>query len=83
MASITLTIPNAVTQRVLDGFCKNQGYAATLENGTPNPETQQQFMKRKIVEYVKTAVKASELETARNAAATTANDSVDKDIVLT
>lgn len=83
MASITFTIPNAVSQRVLDGFCKNQGYSATLENGSPNPETQQAFLKRKVVEYVKQAVKASELETARNAAATSAADSVDKDIVIT
>lgn len=82
MASITLTIPNAIVPRVLNGFCSNQGYTPILEDGQPNPKTQQQFIKRKIMEYVKNAVRADEIEKARNLAATNAGTSADTDIVL-
>jgi len=82
MASITITIPDAIASRVVNGFAIHYGYAAILQDGTPNPETKTQFAKRKLIELIKQAVKASEIQTAANAAATTAADSVDTDIVL-
>ena len=83
MANITLTIPAGTTQRVLDGFAKSQGYASLLPDGSTNPETKTQFIKRKLKEYVMKAVRDAEMEDAINIAATAAATSVDTDIVIT
>lgn len=83
MASITITIPDQIAQRVLNGFCTHYGYLATLDNGDPNPETKLQFAKRKLIEYIKAGVEVTEVQAARNSAATTAKASIDLDIVLT
>ena len=83
MTTVTITIPTATTQRVLDGFCQKYGYASTLEGGEPNPETKAQFVKRKIIEIVKKAVRDAEIENAVNVAAGTAGTSVDTDILIT
>jgi hypothetical protein len=82
MATITITIPDAVAPRVLNGFSSHYGYAPVLDNGSLNPETKAQFAKRKLIELIKQAVRESEMETARNVAATTAAASVDDDIIL-
>lgn len=82
MAQITITIPDAVATRVIDGFCKRYNYPPTLEDGTPNPETKAQFAKRKVLEFIKRAVQEAEVEDARNAAAEEASASVENDIVL-
>ena len=82
MATITITIPAATTQRVLDGFCKRYGYSATMEGGAPNPETQAQFAKRKLIEHIKKAIRDQEIEDAINVAAGMAGTSVDTDILL-
>jgi len=82
MAQITITIPDAIAPRVLNGFAKRYNYPITLEDGSPNPETKAQFAKRKVVEYIKHAVREAEIEQARNDAATTAGASVDTDIQL-
>jgi len=82
MTTITLTIPNPVTARVLDGFASHYGYKTILMDGSPNPETKGQFAKRKLLEIIKEAVRAAEIETARNAAAELAATSVDTDIEL-
>lgn len=83
MAQITINIPNAIVPRVLEGFCSNQGYSPILDSGEPNPETQTQFVKRKIIEYVKNAVRADEIEKARNIAATKASQEAESGILLT
>lgn len=82
MAQITITIPDGIAPRVLQGFTNHYGYSPTLDNGDPNPETRAQFAKRKLIEIVKEAVRQQEMEAARNTAATTASTSVDTDIVL-
>lgn len=82
MAQIVINIPDPVAPRVLLGFSSRYGYQATLDNGSPNPETRAQFAKRKLMELIKQAVREAEMETARNVAATTAAASVDNDIVL-
>lgn len=82
MAQIVINIPDPVAPRVLNGFSSHYGYQATLDNGSPNPETKGQFAKRKLMEIIKHAVREAEMETARNVAATTAGTSVDNDIIL-
>jgi len=82
MSTISITIPDAVTTRVLNGFAKRFNYSPTLENGSPNPETKAAFAKRKLIELIKQAVRESEIQDAANAAATTAGASVDNEITL-
>jgi len=82
MAQITITIPPAVTNRVIDGFAKRYNYSPTLEDGSANPETKTQFAKRKLMEYIKQAVREAEIQDATNTAATSAAASVDTDIIL-
>jgi len=82
MATVTITIPTAITQRVMDGFCKKYGYSPTLEGDEPNPETKAQFVKRRIIEHIKKAVRDSEIEDAVNIAAGSAGTSADTDITL-
>lgn len=36
MASITLTIPDAIVQKVLTGFCSTHGYAAQIPSKDNN-----------------------------------------------
>ena len=82
MAQITINIPDAIASRVINGFAKRYHYSPTLEDGTPNPETKAQFAKRKVIEFIKQAVREAEIEAARNVAAETAGASVDTDIQL-
>lgn len=82
MASITITIPDAIAPRVLSGFCKRYNYLPTLTDGSPNPETKAQFAKRKIIDFIKLAVRESEIQDASDAASRTAGISADNDIVL-
>ena len=81
MAQITINIPDAIAPRVLNGFATHYGYQPTI-NGEPNPQTKAQFAKAKLIEIIKAAVRATEVQDASNAAATTAGGSVDSDIVL-
>lgn len=82
MAQITINIPDNIATRVLNGFAYRFSYSPILEDGSPNPETKAQFAKRKLIEHVKQAVREAEIEQAKNAAGTTAGQSVDNDIVL-
>lgn len=82
MTTLTITIPNAITNRVIDGFAKRYNYSPLLENGDPNPETKAQFAKRKVVEFIKQAVREAEIQDAANTAATSAGASADTEIVL-
>jgi hypothetical protein len=59
VASITITIPDAVVQRVLDGMVP-----VAIEG-----ETQAQSAKRLIIDYMKTTVRNTEADVARAAAA--------------
>jgi len=82
MAQITINIPDAIATRVINGFAKRYNHSSTLENGDPNPETKAQFAKRKLIEFIKQAVRDAEIQDATNTAATTAGTSVDTDIIL-
>jgi hypothetical protein len=83
MASITITIPDAIAGRVIDGFCARYHYSPTLEDGTPNPETKAKFVKRRVIDFIKRAVRDAEIEAAAKAATDAAGSSADTDIILT
>ena len=82
MTTITITIPDAITQRVVLALCHRWGYSDTLEDGTPNTETKSAFVKRKMIEHLKRSVKEAEVEIAKNEAASLAGTSVDNDIQI-
>jgi hypothetical protein len=50
MAQITLTIPNAVLQDVLDALA--EGYQPVLPDGSDNPQTRVQFAKEQIRVFI-------------------------------
>lgn len=64
MATISITIPDASLQRVVDGMCAWHGYSATLPDGTPNSQTKGQFVKARIAAFVKESVKNAETAAA-------------------
>jgi len=82
MTQITITIPDNITNRVINGFAKRYNYSPTLDNGDPNPETKVQFAKRMLIAYIKQAVTEAEVQDASNTAATSASQSVENEIVL-
>jgi hypothetical protein len=82
MATITITIPDAIASRVINDFAQRFNYSPILEDGSPNPETKNQFAKRKLIEYIKQSCREAEIQNATNTAATTAGTSVDTDIQL-
>lgn len=68
MAVITLTIPDAILARVVDGICTNFAYQANIVtiggNSIPNPESKGTFAKRMIVENAITWIANAEGRTA-------------------
>lgn len=81
MAKITINLPEALEERVIDGFCKFHDYqetvwAANAIDRVPNPETKLQFMQRTLGEYIFNGVRTAEGEQA----AETAKNSVEADL---
>lgn len=72
MASITITIPNPVLTRVIDGVALGHGWKPLVDDGNgnqiPNPETKTDYAKRIIKEYVKKSVIRHEAGLAEKAA---------------
>ncbi len=67
MATLSISIPDAQAVRVVNKFALRMGYQSEVD-GVNNPETKNQFLKRKIIEFVQQAVRAQELEEAEIAA---------------
>jgi len=80
--TITIGIPDEISSRVLDGFASHHGYRPTIGNEA-NPETKEQFLKRKVIEFIEQAVRVQESEAAARAAKQAAIEDVDSEIVLT
>jgi hypothetical protein len=81
--NITLTIPDEVAPRVLQGLATFYNYQPTLLDVNtgqmiPNPEPKAAFAKRMILAHIVTTVRVTE----SNAALATAVASVDNDIHL-
>lgn len=73
MANLQVTIPDAALQRVLDAFASAYGWSAVIvdaETGqsSANPETKQQFARRKVAEFIKEVVRSQEAQVAAEAA---------------
>lgn len=76
MAQIAITIPDASLARVVGDICTLFSYQATLTdltgNQTPNPETQNQFAKRMLIQTIKgwmsnvESVQAAQLASAQS-----------------
>lgn len=77
MASINITIPDAVAPRVLDAMAAQYGW--TAESGL----TKAQFAKSIIVKMLKDVVRAHEGTLAAQAATESSNQQVDSDILIT
>lgn len=75
MTTITITIPDEITQRVVSALSYRWKYPPVLDDGSPNPESRAQFIRRKVIEYMKKSVKEAEIEIAANEAATQASQS--------
>lgn len=82
MANITIQIPDAQMQRVMDAFTKQFGYQDTIPDPDnlgqtkPNPETKQQFVQKQFRTYIKDVVAGYEGMAANQAASQKARDEI-------
>lgn len=60
MATVTLSIPDAALPRVIAAFVGRYNWPTTID-GVPNPETQAQFAKRMVAEFIRHTVRDWEL----------------------
>lgn len=82
MAVISITVPDGVINRVRQAFRAAYNYQDTI-NGQPNPESLNQFVQRKIREYVKEVVKSQEAPAAAETARKAALDAIEAEIPIT
>lgn len=75
MASLTITVPDAQVSRIVDAFKE-------FDNNAPG-ESNADFLRRKIGQYVLTVVKEFEARKDSNAAAAAARLDVEQDIPIT
>lgn len=86
MATISITIPNSILTRVVDGVCGANNYQALITVSgiqTPNPETKQQFATRMLREYAKNCVISYEANVAAEAIRITTISGANQDITIT
>jgi hypothetical protein len=74
MATISITVPDAVVPRLLDAFCARHGYTGTDENG--NPQTKAQFINMRTKQWWRDEALEHERATAAAAARTNNPDIV-------
>ncbi len=87
MATITITVPDAVAPRVLNAICGLHGYRETVPDLStpdtpvmvPNPQTKAQFTRQIVAAYVLEQVREYEGNAARQVAA----DGVATEIAIT
>lgn len=77
MATISITIPDAVLPRVVEALCTANGYDPS------SGLTKNQFAKQSIARYVKQTVIDYETNAAANTAAMTQRTSSTTDMVIT
>lgn len=54
--TFTITVPTDKKTQILNDFCAHEGYQATLEDGTANPETKAEFARKRVLNYIKQSV---------------------------
>jgi hypothetical protein len=69
MATLTFTFDTGTVplSKITDSFASAYSYQAILADGSVNPETKQQFARRKIKEYVIDIVKSEDSKAAHAA----------------
>ncbi len=86
MASISVTIPNPVLSRILDAFAAEYNRPDTVLNEqgeqVSNPESEADFAKRKVMEYIKSVTKSYEAKAAAETARQAALDAAESEITL-
>lgn len=86
MAQITITIPDEILQRVLDGIAGQHGYQTMIEQPEgepiPNPETKAQFAKRMMINWALQSIMAWESLQASEVARLAAITDAEQDIQL-
>lgn len=87
MATLTITIPNPILNRVLDGYAYQHGYQDeipdTPNTTKPNPETKNQFVRRILEKHIKQSVRVYERRRDEELAGKAADDKVESEISLT
>lgn len=78
--TISFTLSNADAQLVQDAFTITYGYVPTLPDGSANPESEAQFTKRQIQEFIKQVVRAYRVNVAVEAARQAENQKPDPGI---
>lgn len=76
-----MTVPDDKVAALKDDFCAYHGWTATVTdaqgNSVPNPVTQNQFIKQKVIAFLRDSVKAKgaavAVDAARNTAVTDAD----------
>lgn len=76
MATLSITIPDAIAPAVIDALAGHYGYTATVgDPSAPNPETKAQFVRRMVAGHIRHLVQEYRTtQAARQAAATAESD---------
>lgn len=79
--SLSITVPDAARDAIIDDFCLHHGYKAQIEdaegNLIPNPQTKAQFMKSKVIGFIRESVKAERVKRESESARLSASGLVD------
>lgn len=81
--TITFTYPTAQAQNLLDYFATAHRYQSTLSDGSSNPETKQQFLDRKVKEFIANSIKQAKAVADADAARAAAISTIDSTIPIT
>jgi hypothetical protein len=60
--TLTITLTDAQGARAITAICARCGYRPTLPDGSPNPQTQAQFAKQQLIDWVRSQVTIYEAE---------------------
>ena len=83
MVTITITFPDGVQLRVIDGLVGgDEGYQRAIE-GDPTPPTKPQYARQVVRELIKTRVLNYEAIKAGDAAHLAARQAAENEIILT
>jgi len=80
---LSINIPDAIDTELVKEFCATHGYMAKLEDGSDNPDTPKQFMKKKVIEYLKEPLRAIRIGRAMAQVRAAASTTVDSEINIT
>jgi hypothetical protein len=83
MATISITIPDAVVPRITNAIAANGGWSPLLNDGSVNPLTKNAFSKKWLIDQILQQVRIYEVAQASQTAAATASDNVTSQIVIT